>query len=53
VVGLNGQQTKMMTTVSGQIKLDFNNTRIIRDGKVIDPNDSSNVASLNDINRIK
>ncbi|CDW71505.1 UNKNOWN [Stylonychia lemnae] len=33
VTGANGQLMKMITTVSGQIPLDFNNTKIIRDGK--------------------
>lgn len=49
VIGTNGQQTKMITTVSGQIKLDFNNTKIIKDGKVIDPNDLNSVSSIQDI----
>lgn len=53
IIGLNGLPAKIKTTVSSHIKLDFNNTRIIRDGKVIDPNDTSSASSIMDINRIK
>ena len=43
----------MITTVSGQIPLDFNNTKIIRDGKVIDFNDFSNQSTIESINKVK
>ena len=35
----DGSITNMINTVNGPIPLDFSNTKIIRDGKVVDIND--------------
>lgn len=39
VTNADGSVTKMINTASGPIPLDFSNTKIIRDGKVVDINE--------------
>ena len=41
VTNADGTITKMITTASGPIPLDFSNTKIIQDGKVFNINDLS------------
>lgn len=41
VTNADGTVTKMITTASGPIPLDFSNTKIIQDGKVFNINDLS------------
>jgi len=49
----DGIEIKMITTASGQIPLDFSNTKIIHGGMVQDCNDFKKAASVHDINRIR
>jgi len=42
VTNADGSMTRMINTASGPIPLDFSNTKIIRDGKVVDINEIEN-----------
>lgn len=46
VTNPDGTETKMISTASGPIPLDFSNTKLIQDGKIININEMKTMSNV-------